>query len=228
MTDISKEVCEGNNKKKRRSGEMNLPNYGRWRVIGAPIKKGTCKVWMCICECGTIKYVNGLNLRLGKSISCGCARDEATIKRSTRHGLRNSKEYQAFCNMHQRCSNPNDGSFHDYGARGIVVCERWHDFSNFIEDMGFKPSPKHTIERVNVNQGYNPSNCIWADRKTQARNKRNNRKIIHKGIEVTLAQLSEETGIDRVTLLSRIKSGRSNEQLTTHKMHLKPDSWRKL
>lgn len=96
--------------------------------------------------------------------------------RRFKHGLvpRNNKppEFNVWCKMRQRCSNPKSPDFQNYGGRGIAVCERWQDFAAFIADMGKRPSPAHTLERENNDKGYGPDNCIWATRDIQARNRR--------------------------------------------------------
>lgn len=88
------------------------------------------------------------------------------------HGLSTSSEYKSWTSMKSRCLNPKHTFFCDYGGRGITICSRWLDFSLFLEDMGNKPSSKHTIERRNVNENYEPGNCIWATRSVQMKNRR--------------------------------------------------------
>lgn len=200
--------------------------FGRWSVVGSPIKKGKFRFWQCICQCGKMRFVNENNLKRGKTISCGCYKDEKTIARSTRHGFapagKQSPEYQCFHNMHYRCSNENCDHYKNYGGRGIKVCDRWSKFENFIADMGVKPSRSHTIERIDNNGDYEPSNCRWATRTEQARNKRNNLIINCFGRNVTLAEASEMSGINYGTILSRIESGRVGDHIYSKLMHEKP------
>jgi hypothetical protein len=107
--------------------------------------------------------------------------------------------------MIQRCENPKNAGYKDYGARGIRVCERWHNFENFYADMGDKPTPKHTLERNHVDGNYDPNNCVWATQKEQQNNRRNNRIIEFMGQAKTLHQWADHFGINYGTLWSRLE-----------------------
>jgi len=124
--------------------------------------------WNCICDCGNTVVVNSSNLVRGHTSSCGCIKVEAI----TKHGMHNSPEYRAYQSMLDRCYNPNNGEYENYGGRGISVCEAWRDsFVNFFTDMGNKPSPNLSLDRIDVNGDYSPENCRWTDIYTQARNR---------------------------------------------------------
>ena len=133
-------------------------------------------VWKCKCDCGKETFVSSDNLRSGNTTSCGCLQKERASETKTIHRQSYSSEYRAWQNMKARCYNPNNKYYKNYGERGIEVCDRWKDsFENFFEDMGPKPSSKHSIDRIDVNGNYEPENCKWSTDQEQARNKRNQR-----------------------------------------------------
>lgn len=120
-----------------------------------------------------------------------------------------SREYYVWAAMKQRCDNPKNKAFENYGGRGIAVCKRWaRSFANFIADMGPKPTPEHSLERENNNGNYEPSNCYWATRSEQSRNRRSNIQITIDGKTQCLQDWCNEYGINRKTVLSRIESQR--------------------
>lgn len=175
--------------------ELAGQQFGRWTVV--TYAGGRC--WVCRCSCGTTRNVSANSLLKGVSNSCGCYRRADTIKRSTTHGMSKTPIHTTWKNIMQRCYNPNNPGYPDYGGRGIKVCDRWHTFENFYADMGAKPEGM-SLDRINVDGGYEPDNCRWADKYIQARNKRNS--ITIEGIE--LKYLAEELGISYSTLFGRL------------------------
>jgi len=166
---------------------MNIGDkYGKLTVTGfVRVKNGTKQTKIdatCRCDCGGTHVADKGRLRSGVTSHCGCERINnhsaaALLRGATyeKHGLCNTPTYYSWAAMKGRCLNPKDTRYKDYGGRGIAVCERWMDFRNFLADMGERPEGM-TLDRIDVNGGYNLANCRWASAKQQAVNKRNSRK----------------------------------------------------
>lgn len=178
----------------------NRPNvnarFGRLVILHH--KSATDCVVMC--DCGTGKVVRWSSLVSGRTKSCGCLRKEVTAKKNATHGQAWSPTWRVWHLMKQRCINPTATGYKNYGGRGIKVCERWLAFENFLADMGRKPDGM-TIERKDNNGNYEPENCVWADKQTQANNSRRSVKYNGK----SLKQWAQETGIPYQTLISRMQ-----------------------
>jgi hypothetical protein len=169
-------------------------------------------VWECLCECGNVITIKPKYLVSGNTRSCGCLKIDLAADRHRTHGLSELPEHRIWEAMKGRCFRRSDPGYKNYGARGITVCKRWLDFGKFIEDVGRRPSPKHSIERLDNDGNYEPGNVIWATRKEQSRNTRRNVFIVHNGVRATLSAWAEMKHFKRGLISDRLKAGWSVEQ----------------
>ena len=183
---------------------------------------GGHRLWQCLCDCGTYCVVSANHLVTLHTRSCGCLHRDITRENSKRHithgrSLLNDSVYRAWHGMKSRCLNKADAGYPNYGGRGIKVCERWRNsFENFLEDMGEKPSPQHSLDRIDVNGDYTPENCRWATRKEQANNKRTSAYLTLGERTQTVSQWAEELSMPRPTLEWRITAGWDSIKALTH------------
>lgn len=173
--------------------------------------------WHCKCDCGNYTSVTTAGLKSGKNQSCGCISRERIIalsKARSTHGKTETRIYHIWQMMKQRCYNENKDNYEDYGGRGITVCEEWkNDFEAFYKwSMANGYTDKKTIDRIDVNGNYEPSNCRWATPKEQGNNRRSNRIIEYKGERKTMRQWADEKGISYNALCIRMKKGWSIEK----------------
>ena len=170
-------------------------------------KRGNSR-WLCKCCCGKEKIILGFDLKRRHTKSCGCLSVEKTIKRLIKHSHckngKKTKTYISWYNMIQRCINPKNKDYPNYGGRGIIVCKRWMKFENFLEDMGEHPGKGYSIDRIDNDGNYCKENCRWANIKQQSRNKRNSIFITYKNKTQLLIEWAEEFNINYSTLCSRI------------------------
>lgn len=146
-------------------------------------------MWSCRCDCGGDVITRGSSLRSGNTRSCGCRKTAGMREALVRHGMAGSAEYRAWRHMLNRCYRLAESNYADYGGRGIVVCDRWRtSFENFYADMGARPGRGYSIDRINVNGNYEPSNCRWATCKEQCNNRRSNRLLCISGEKASLSQ----------------------------------------
>lgn len=161
---------------------------------------------LCACGCGMTpktpksRYLPGHHLRGNPS-------------HQRTHGLTQTTEHIIWSGMKARCNNPNDPQYHNYGGRGILVCQEWqHDFLAFLRDMGRRPSMTHTLDRIDNNAGYSKANCRWATVAEQSRSRRTSRLLTHNGKTMTTAEWGREIGLSDVAIRQRLRLGWSVSQ----------------
>jgi len=183
---------------------------------------------MCRCVCGKEWAVRLVDFNRGRIKSCGCKKYEITAEFNTTHGhsasgsnskngnRRVSKEYDAWQHMLDRCNNPKSEWYHEYGGRGIKVCDEWtQSFTNFLNDIGLAPSGTHSIDRKDVNGDYTKDNCRWATYREQNRNKRNNRALTFNNRTLLVIEWAELLGCKPCTLYMRLHRKWSVERTLT-------------
>lgn len=174
--------------------------------------------WSCRCDCGREKIVRAFCLRQGFTKSCGCLNREMAAERGRfqhrTHGMHKSIEHASWSGMLARCRAPTNKDFKNYGGRGVTVCERWLKFEHFFADLGPRPTPQHSLDRIDVNGHYDPSNCRWATRSQQQRNKRpntvvrrGNHLLTYKGKTQSIAGWAEEMCLTWAAIDARIRAG---------------------
>ena len=173
-----------------------IEGYRSGRLVAVSPTTTAQTEWLCSCDCGGSKRVLACALRLQEVKSCGC------MGRRHRHGGKGTRTYLIWKHMRDRCSNPKNRSWKNYGGRGIKVCEMWADFERFVKDMGEAP-PSLTLERSNVDGDYEPQNCVWATRTEQARNKRNNLLIEFRGQTKPLSEWADLSPVSRQLVRTR-------------------------
>jgi len=176
-------------------------SFGRLTVL-AVVRRDSHghAIMACYCECGEGVEVSIGDLVTEHTRSCGCLKKDSL----TTHGLCGSSEYRTWANMLDRCINSNTPRYYDYGGRGIIVCDSWLKFENFYADMGNRPSPEHSIDRIDNNGPYCKDNCRWATVVEQNNNTRRTRTLTHNGRTQSLSQWASELGITHQALSDRL------------------------
>jgi hypothetical protein len=193
--------------------------FGRWMVLDFDHKVAKNKYWRCRCDCGTLKVVGHSGLVSGASTSCGCYHRERSAQCAT-HGMSKHPAYRTFQHMHNRCYNKNNKKYEYYGSKGVVVCQKWHTFEGFWEDMRSTWAEGLSLERLDSDGNYEKDNCKWATWEEQCRNTGRSIKIETPWGLMNLADVADKLGISRGTLQNRYHEGlRGADLLFTGKYH---------
>ena len=206
--------------------DLTGQKFGRLTVIAFHEKRkspcgNTKYMWKCQCDCGNYVIVDADNLKSGHVRSCKCMRKEISTRRivqqcelNIKHGLAGTKVYYAWHAMIERCYNPSDNSFRNYGARGITVCDEWRNdiqsFYKWAKQNGYNEHAKGqdcSIDRIDVNGNYEPKNCRWVNQVVQANNRRTNKRLVYKDQIYTMAELARKTGVNYKVLGNRLRRG---------------------
>lgn len=202
------------------SAKVTIPvgaRFGRLTVLGeAPERRRRQVYWDCRCDCGALVAILGYALRAGHTRSCGCLYRDTIRVRSTTHGLSKiGPEYIAWTAMRRRCRNLNGQDYPLYGGRGITVCPEWDDFTTFYRDLGPRPSPQHSLDRIDNDGPYCKDNCRWTTDTTQARNRRSSRTLTWRGETRSVPDWAEVVGLPWKTIHHRLALGWTVEQALT-------------
>lgn len=163
----------------------------------APRRQKNRPRYFCRCVCGNEVDVDHYHLKSGHTQSCGCVKLEISTTRLFKHGLTKTPEHKCWVEMRARCLRTDHHAFEHYGGRGISICDRWSEFLNFLADMGARPTLKHSLDRIDVDGNYEPSNCRWALPVVQQSNRRDTRKIAFEGETLCLTHWGDRFGIDQ-------------------------------
>jgi hypothetical protein len=189
--------------------------FGRLKVVALHEQhpSGRC-LWKCVCECGEVRIVRGGNLASGNTRSCGCARNEATRRRSLTHGESIGREvtpeFGAFRSAKGRCLCPTNTAYKNYGGRGIEF--RFASFDEFLAEVGRRPSSRHSLNRIENSGHYEKGNVEWSTDEEQANNRRITRWLTAHGVTLALMQWARKVGLPGDTIRRRLSNGWTVEQ----------------
>jgi hypothetical protein len=181
--------------------DISGQRFHRYIVLRQHGSKNGHATFECQCDCGIVKIVKGTKLRNGTTKSCGCKRKDGNHRT---HGMNRTKEHAAWIGIVQRTTNTKSLAWNNYGGRGIDIDPSWLKFEQFFEDMGFAPSPAHSVERIENDGEYRKENCRWGTSEEQSRNKRSNHKITYNGKTMILTDWALSVGVKRRVLSDRI------------------------
>lgn len=184
----------------RQFGRLTVIEYSGVHITPCGTRR---KMWKCRCECGKETVVAGNNLKNGSTKSCGCWKYSKIKEHNTKHGGVHDRLYGIWKNMKRRCISPKDKRYPDYGGKGISVCDDWNVYENFRKwayENGYDEKAEYgncTIDRIDNNGNYEPSNCRWTDRITQANNTSRNHYVELNGQRMTIAEFSRAMNISK-------------------------------
>lgn len=189
--------------------DLTGKRVGKLTVIDYAYTKNSKAYWNCICDCGNKCIVTARNLITAMAKSCGCNKRESMRTVALKHGGSGTRLYSIWCNMKDRCNNPNNNHYHRYGGRGITICPEWvSDFSSFESwALAHGYNDELSIDRINNDAGYRPENCRWVTNKVQQNNKSTNHLITYRGKTMNVIEWAEETEIPADTLYDRLGYG---------------------
>lgn len=185
--------------------------FSRLTAIGSTVVDGKR---LFLCECGQSKLIRAAHVIRGATQSCGCLLAESVKRQrnTNTHHLSHTPEYRSWRMMNQRCYEPSLDAYPWYGGKGITVCDRWRNsFETFLSDMGVKPSPRHTIDRIDVTGHYEPSNCRWTDAKSQAINRTSTRWVSFGNSTRNMSEWAKLVGLSTAAIRYRLRHGWSLE-----------------
>ena len=203
---------------------MNLEQFENRKFISveSSYTKDDKGYFNCICICGNKFTSRSDSVRAGRTKSCGCYSKLIATQKATTHGYtkgNGKRTYDSWLSMKQRCTNTTRIDWHCYGGRGISFCDRWYFFENFLADMGEKPSKDYSLDRINVDGNYEPSNCRWATRLEQSNNTRSCKWIEFNGERLTQSGWAKRIGAKNPTAIrDRLRMGWTIEKSLTTPM----------
>jgi len=195
----------------KRIKDLTGQRFGRLTVLGYCGRNRFENIeWLCRCECGNETVKTTSSLVSGRTVACGCYNASRT------HGKAGTTEYQTWSAMIQRCTTPGHKAYPDYGGRGIKVCARWRrSFQNFLDDMGPRPGKEYSLDRIDNDGDYEPSNCRWTTQLEQMNNRRMNHRLTFNGENLTINQWAAKLGINSTAIHRRIALGWPVERILT-------------
>lgn len=191
----------------KKFGCLTVIGHGGWGGKHRSLKL------LCRCDCGKEHSASWGNIRAGVTKRCPACYELNRRKRGTKHGMSWTREWRIWTHMKGRCGNPKGRHYAYYGGRGIGFCLRWEEFTNFLHDMGPAPTASHTLDRIDSNGNYEPSNCRWATRKEQQRNLRNTKRATFRGTVASAADISDALHISRRFANECLRMGFTGDQV---------------